>query len=344
MANKLICELSKVDSVATAMKLLDEGGEGVLFFVDHDNKFLGMTTDGDFRRAILNGVTDINEVLNKNPTTMPSTATKNEIKASLKLLHRKHMPLIDEKGKLASVYVLGMKEVTTKKDKVVIMAGGLGSRLGELTKTTPKPMLHVGGQPMLKHLVDQFSEHGFKKFIFCVNYKKEIIKDYFKDGSKLGVEIEYVEEEAKLGTAGALSLINSERVTENFFVINADVLTNLDFSLFMDYHVSKSTCLTMAVREFEQQIPFGVIERDLDGRVTAIKEKPISTYNVNAGIYILSKSVLRYLNYNEYADMPDFISLLNSKNLKTHAYQVEDYWLDIGRKSDLEKAQQDLTI
>lgn len=218
------------------------------------------------------------------------------------------------------------------------MAGGLGSRLKELTKDTPKPMLKVGKKPILESIVQRLKNQNFENFIFCVNYKKQIIEDYFQKGQKFGVKISYIKERKKLGTAGALSLIKQE-FKESFIVMNADILTELDFNDLLKAHKKSKALMSVCVREFEQQIPYGVITQK-QGFIENIEEKPTQKFLVSAGIYVLENEILNLIAKNEYLDMPELIKLALQKG-KVNTYIINDYWIDIGRPDEFLKANED---
>ncbi len=326
-----------------AVKALDAGGVGFLALIDDLGKLIGILTDGDLRRAILNKETDLNKVMNIDPSVMSDQSTKQEVIQRLKALHRRHMPLVDENNKLKSVFTLDDIEFSSKKNRVVIMAGGLGSRLGELTKETPKPMLKVGDRPMLQHLIEQFRDQGFRRFTFCVNYRKEVISDYFGSGENFGVKIDYIVEKKKLGTAGALTLIK-EKFKHPFFVINADILTTLDFQKLISFHEMQNSCATMCVRSHSQQVPYGVIKADQDSKLTKIEEKPSYSFNVNAGIYVLEPSILKHLPCDEFFDMPTLFDKLLVNEKHCSVFNLRDYWLDIGQINDFKKANDDMAF
>lgn len=324
-----------------AVEAIDEGGMGFVAVIDESGFLLGILTDGDIRRAFLKKSYLLGDIINKSPEVMSEGTSHQAIIAKLKSLHRRHMPLVDSNGILKSVFSLDEVEFVSRENPVVIMAGGLGTRLGELTKNTPKPMLEVGNRPMLQNLVELFREQGFRKFIFCVNYKKEVIKNYFQSGQQFGIEISYVEENTRLGTAGALSLIKSP-MSQAFFVINADILTSLDFVKFLDFHLDKNSVATMCVKEYSHKVPFGVVNSDVNDNILSFEEKPELKFNVNAGIYLLSPGVLTFVPSGEFFDMPSLFDNLRSQGVDTYTYQVDDYWVDIGRKEDLLQADYDL--
>jgi NDP-sugar pyrophosphorylase family protein len=217
------------------------------------------------------------------------------------------------------------------------MAGGLGTRLRPLTDDIPKPLLKVGNKPILETIIRNFAEHGFVNITISLNYKGDMIKDYFGDGSDFGVNIDYVEENKRLGTAGALSLLK-ENPHEPFFVMNGDLLTDVNFSHLLDFHSFGNSTATMCVREYEYQVPYGVIQTK-DSDITSIVEKPIQKFFVNAGIYVLSPSVFNDIPENEFFDMPTLFNILIEKQKKVSSFPIHEYWLDIGRMSDFEQAQ-----
>jgi len=317
---------------------------GFLAFIDGQDKLIGVITDGDLRRGILNKDLSVQSVVNHNPLYMKADETKESIIAKLKSVHRRHMPLVNIEGVLESVFSLDDIEFISKKNVVVIMAGGLGTRLGDLTKDTPKPMLVVGDRPMLQHLVEQFRDQGFYKFVFCLNYKKEVITEYFKDGSRFGVNIEHVVENKKLGTAGALSLIDESSIEEPFFVINADVMAVIDFNKALDLHLDRQSVATMCVRNHELKVSYGVINSNERGEVLSLQEKPTMSFDVNAGIYVLNSEVLKLIPVNQFYDMPTLFENLISLEKKASVYRLDDYWVDIGKVEDFKKANSDFQI
>lgn len=332
--------LTKESKLLDAVKALDSGGIGFLAFVNKSNMLVGILTDGDLRRAMLEQRSHLLDIINTAPITANVNTPQQEIIAQLKKLHRRHMPLIDDNNIFKGVFSLDDIEFISKENVVVIMAGGLGTRLGELTKNTPKPMLHVGDRPILRHLVEQFRDQGFRQFIFCLNYKKSIIEDYFGNGAEFGVHIDYIVEDKRMGTAGALSLIKTE-LQDPFFVVNADVLTNTDFNNLMKFHNDNNNFATMCVRKYDQQVPYGVVVTDEDARIVNIEEKPNFSFNVNAGIYALNPAVLKHIPNDTYFDMPTLFEKIMI-NHRCSAFNLEEYWLDIGRPDDYKKANDDI--
>lgn len=340
MKNRLV--LNNETKFNDAIKLLDLNGNGVLPVVDENEKLLGLITDGDVRKAILNNNLDLEHVINKNPHKLNQSLSKNQIVNFLKKIHRRHVPLVDDENKFIKIFTLDEIDFNLKPNWVVIMAGGLGTRLGELTKDTPKPMLKVGAKPMVEHIIDMFVSHGFTKFMLSVNFKAEVIKEYFGDGSKFGIEVKYLEEKKRLGTGGALSLIDTE-LNEPFFVTNGDVLSSLDYEKLLNFHKEQNTTATMCIRKDSYQIPYGVIEIDEENNIKAMKEKPIKEFFINTGIYVLEPKVLEFVPKNEFFDLPSLFDVLKTDGKVIKSFEITDYWIDMGKPSDYEKVQKDLS-
>lgn len=334
--------LSETATFKEAIQLLDFNGNGFLAITNDSGHLVGILTDGDIRRAILNNKTELSEIMNTNPMVMQVGQSRKNIILKLKELHRKHMPIVDENMILKDVVVLDEEEFNLKPNWVVIMAGGLGTRLGELTKDTPKPMLKVGAKPMIEHIIDMFVSHGFTKFILSVNYKAKVIKEYFQDGSRFGIEVKYLEERKRLGTGGALSLIDIE-LDEPFFVTNGDVLSSLDYEKLLEYHKEQKATATMCIRKDSYQIPYGVIEIDDESNIVAMKEKPVEEFFINTGIYVLNPEVLSYVPNDEFFDLPSLFDVLKSEGKNTKSFEITDYWIDMGHPSDYEKLNRDLS-
>ncbi|MEY8198227.1 MAG: nucleotidyltransferase family protein [Colwellia sp.] len=332
--------LTESSAFEDLVRALNESGSGYLAIVNAQNSLIGIFTDADLRHAVLNKQFNIEEVINRKPKVLPASTSRRMVINQLKKLRRRHMPLVDAGGVYAGVVSLDDLEFNIKPNTVVIMAGGLGSRMGELTKETPKPMLKVGDKPVLERIIEHFADHGFTKFLISVNYKKEVIMDYFGNGYDFGVNIKYIEEKKRLGTAGALSLID-ECPEEDFFVVNGDVLTSLNYTKLLSWHESNSSQATMCVREFKYQVPYGVVEFDDSFNIDDMKEKPLLKNHVNAGIYVISPKILEYVPKETFYDMPTFFTEMKEKGSKLIAYVVSDYWIDIGMKEQYNQANYD---
>lgn len=330
-------------TILEAMKIIDKTTMQFSAVVDEEMHLLGTVTDGDIRRGILKGLpleSRIGEVMNTTPICGQVGKQSFYYKKLMRERKLKQLPIVSKTNILLRILFSDDLELATQKaNKVILMVGGLGTRLHPLTETLPKPMLNVGSRPILETIIESFKNYGFTNFVLCVNYKKEIIMDYFQDGFHLGVNIEYIEETKRLGTAGALSLL-SEKPIEPFFVMNGDLLTKINFEQLLDFHNDTDSLATMCVREYEYQIPYGVIETD-NHKLLSIIEKPIHKSFVNAGIYVLDPGMLDHVPNDVFYDMPDLYKKLMSKDEKVSAFPLREYWLDIGQLDDYEQANGD---
>ncbi|WP_144788477.1 nucleotidyltransferase family protein [Lysinibacillus fusiformis] len=321
------------------MKNIDESIMKFAVVVDENQSLLGTVTDGDIRRGILRGEgleVPITSIMNTNPISAKVGQKQYKLKQLMKKNKLNYLPIVDESNKIVDILFMNKSDIAPSINKVVLMLGGLGSRLRPLTNEIPKPMLRIGNKPILETIVEGFKQAGYTHFIFSVNYKKEVIQEYFQNGEAFDVHIEYIEEEKRMGTAGALSLLK-QKLKEPFFVMNGDLLTQINFEQLMDFHIEQQSIATMCVREYEFQIPYGVIET-VDTKLVSIKEKPLHRSFVNAGIYVLSPEALDYIPNNEFYDMPTLFENLISIEKKTSVFPVHEYWIDIGRIDDFDRA------
>jgi dTDP-glucose pyrophosphorylase len=326
-----------------AIALIDQSSLQVALVVRVDGKLAGVLTDGDIRRAILRGDSlgiPVDQVMNVQATSISVQASREEMLSLMRRHAFHHLPLVDEADRVVGLVTLDdLVGAVRRPNWVVLMAGGLGTRLHPLTKHTPKPLLAIRDKPILETILESFVEQGFNRFFISVNYKAEMIRDYFGDGSRWGVDLEYLHETSRLGTAGALSLLPSTP-SAPIIVMNGDLLTKVSFDSLLSFHAERGALATMAVREFEYQVPYGVVS--LNGtEIISIEEKPSQRYFVSAGIYALSPEVLHHLPAESLFDMPTLFEKLIALGKKTAAYPLREYWLDIGRLEEFEKAQKD---
>jgi dTDP-glucose pyrophosphorylase/CBS domain-containing protein len=332
-------------SVRDAMRAIDQGAVRVAIILSSDNRLVGTITDGDIRRALLSGC-ELNDpaidIINRNPKIGRDGQTKEEFLDVLEKFDLLVLPIVDDKGFFIRLEtVLNIIKPPKYDNPVFIMAGGFGSRLRPLTDNCPKPMLKVGERPMLEHLLLWFKSQGFHNFYFSTHYLPNIIKDYFGDGSSFGVSVRYVHENEPLGTGGALGLLPKDISSLPIILMNGDVLTKVDFVKMLEFHRLGGFRATICVRELEHQVPFGVIETS-DDLIKTMVEKPTYTYHINTGIYVLDNECINDIVPNTKLDMPSFLETLMQKQQLVGAYPSFDYWLDIGRKSDFQKAQEDI--
>jgi len=332
--------VSPSTSILETIQIIDSAALQIALVVDGDGRLLGTVTDGDIRRAILKGLSltePVARAMNPAPTVALVNEGRQEILAVMKAKNLRQIPVLDEAGRVVGIEILEELLKGGRKDNlVVLMAGGLGSRLRPLTQECPKPLLRVGSRPILETILHNFIEYGFERFYISVNYKADMIKKYFGDGSRWSVRIEYLEEEQSLGTAGPLSLL-PEKTDRPLLVMNGDLLTRVNFDQLLQFHLDSRALATMCVREFDLQVPYGVVK--IDGhRLLGIDEKPVQRFFINAGIYVLQPSVLELIPCVACYDMPDLFARLVEQGRETAVFPVREYWLDIGRLSDYERA------
>lgn len=330
-------------SIRETIQRIDETKGQACLITNEKHKLLGIVTDGDIRRFIIRGG-DINEpvthVMNEKPLVVKESTPRDEVLEFVRSRKYRNFPVVNKEGYLVGLVTLdSILGVDKKNNSVILMAGGVGSRLKPLTDNCPKPLLKVGGQPILETIIRRLTDHGLSKIFLSVNYKKQMIKDYFGDGKKFGVSVGYLEEDTPLGTAGALSLIENQFELP-IIVMNGDVLTNVNFDHLLAFHEENEAAATMCVREFEYQVPYGVV--NVKGHeIIDIVEKPIEKCLVNAGIYVLSPKVLQMIPKDEFFDMPSLFDLVREKKMKTTAFPIREYWTDIGQHEDFTKAEGD---
>lgn len=325
-------------SVRDVMRAMEATGEGFLAVVDEHNRLLGTISDSDIRRGILNNRTQVMEIINQEPIKILQGAALSQAVQEGKSRQSRYIPVVDESGKLLELIPIHGQLFKTRPNKVVIMAGGLGRRLGELTEDLPKPMLPMGHKPILHIILDSFLEYGFRDFYFCVNYKSGIIREYFGDGRSFGANITYVEESQALGTAGAISLIE-EVFDSPFFLINGDLITSLNFDSLLNFHMEREATGTMCIHEYSQQLPYGVVN-SRNGRILSLEEKPFHTYYINAGIYVLNPEVKSRIPLGQPFDMTTLFEQLVAEDFEVNAYIINEFWADIGQIRDYEQTRQ----
>lgn len=335
--------VSPQDTIRDAIRTIDAGGIQTALVIDRENLLQGTVTDGDIRRAILKDLpleTSVATIMKTNPTIARQGDTKESILVTMKLTGHRHIPILDEKNHVVEVAFLeDLIQTEALENWVILMAGGLGTRLRPLTENCPKPLLQIGNKPILQTILENCRDHGLKKFYISINYKAEMVKEHFGDGSRWGVTIKYIEEQKRMGTAGALSLLD-EKPDSPVLVMNGDLLTKVNFQNLLDFHKEHNAQATMCVREYHFQIPYGVVE--INGqRITSIIEKPSQRFLVNAGIYVLQPETLGLIPADTFFDMPDLFKWLIERGLTAAAFPIREYWVDIGQLPDLEQARGD---
>lgn len=335
--------------IQDAIKCIDQGGKGIALIVDDHRRLLGTITDGDIRRALLaqlrldEPVTTLLARKAVSPYHTPVTAPLNAPPEDLlRLMHDRvlhQIPLLDLEERVAGLVTMDdLLPAETARMRAVIMAGGQGTRMLPLTAQTPKPMLEVGGRPLLEHVISQLRESGIRRVNLTTHYLADQIKKHFQDGQQFGVELNYVTEDRPLGTAGSLHLL--EKTAEPLLVVNGDILTRLDFRALLRFHREQHAQVTVAVRKYDFKVPYGVVETD-GVTVCGLAEKPCYSFFVNAGIYLLEPDALEVIPPDQRFDMTDLITLLLEQGRPVASFPMHEYWLDIGHPQEFEQAQAD---
>ena len=324
-------------TVGEVISGLNEVATKIVLIVNEHGVLIGTISDGDVRRGLLKGLdmtSSIASIIHRNAIVVP-TALSRELVMQLMLANRiQQIPIVDEQLRVVGLHL--WDEIAALPDRpnlMVIMAGGMGTRMRPHTNNCPKPMLAIAGKPMLEHIIERAKREGFNHFVLAVHYLSHMIEDYFGSGEKLGVQIDYLRENTPLGTAGALGLLNPHPDTP-FVVTNGDVITDIRYGELLDFHNRYAAIATMAVRAHEWQHPFGVVQtRGVD--IIRIEEKPIARSHINAGVYVIDPEALSVLAVNTHCDMPTLFERLQSEGKRTVAYPMHEPWLDVGRPDDL---------
>ncbi len=332
-------------SIKDALAIIDSGAMKICIVLDDNKKLIGTISDGDIRRGLLRGVqlTDsIDKIICKTPLTAYIHETKEEILAKATKHKIYQIPILNSDNSVVGMEDIGeLISQTTQPNKVILMVGGKGVRLKPLTDFTPKPLLQIGGQPILENIIRNFAKYGFNNITLCVNHMSELIEDYFKDGNQLGVNISYIKESTPKGTAGSLKCL--ENLNEPILVMNGDLLTKINFLHLLNYHQQNDSFATMCIREFDFQVPYGVVKVNENQQIIGISEKPTKKFYVNAGIYVLHPDALSFIKDDEHLNMPQLFQRILNNNRKTYSFPLREYWLDIGQHMDYQKAQDDFS-
>jgi dTDP-glucose pyrophosphorylase/CBS domain-containing protein len=337
-------------SIRQAIASIDRNEQGIVLVTDEDGRLVATITDGDVRRAMLAGHSldaPVKELLTRrvdSPYPEPVTAlVGTEHGVLLQLMQERYVrqvPLLDTDGRVAGLATLDdLLPDQVLPLQAVIMAGGFGTRLRPLTEDLPKPMLPVGDRPLMELLIEQLRQAGIQRVNVATHYMAEKIIEHFGDGRDFGVELNYVTESRPLGTAGALGLMQAPQ--EPLLVINGDILTHMDFRAMLAYHQEHEADLTVGVRKYDLNVPYGVVESD-GAFVQGLVEKPLLSFFVNAGIYLLEPAVHHYIPNDQRLDMTDLIQLLLNAGRPVVSFPILEYWLDIGHHADYTQAQEDV--
>ena len=332
--------ISPSETIATAIGVLNSTSMRILLVVDKERRLLGTITDGDIRRALIKKF-DENITISNVMTKEPSTVSKGESRESIYGLMHKHdllqIPVVDEERRVVGLeFLQDLFNESRIENAVLLMAGGYGRRLYPLTRDIPKPLLSLEDKPILEAILEQLVEFGFQRFFVSTHYKGEMIRDYFGDGSAWNVDIRYLDESVPLGTAGALGSLPDEVLDRSILVMNGDVITKLNFHRLFEFHHAQGGDATICVREYDFQVPYGVVEIN-EYRAARIIEKPLYRSFVNAGIYVLQPDVVKSVATGMQTDMPELLGSLIDSGSQVNIFPVHEYWRDIGQKEMYEQ-------
>jgi dTDP-glucose pyrophosphorylase/CBS domain-containing protein len=329
--------------IAAAIEQLDRAGTGALLLCPEDGKLVGLLSDGDLRRALMRNV-PLTDPVRTIAIEAPITAAfGTSMPDALDLMVEREidqLPLVDDEGRVVDFVLRRDVAVDARPElTAVIMAGGFGKRLMPLTENTPKPMLPVGDRPVLERTVRQLRRSGIRDVSMTTHYLGDHIEEHFGDGHAFGVRINYANEDQPLGTAGGLRLL--DRPAGPFVVVNGDILSGVPFDKMLEYHQDHDAEMTVGVRRYVIDVPFGVVESD-GVRVRALKEKPSLTFFINAGIYLLEPTAWDRIPEGVRFDMTDLIEALVDEDHLVASFPIIEYWLDMGRPEDYQRAQDEL--
>jgi dTDP-glucose pyrophosphorylase len=329
--------------ISDALRALDATQSKIALVVDGEQRLLGTITDGDVRRGILRGIgpsEPVAKIMNRRPVTAPVGTQRSVLIQIMQAGDYKQIPIVDSARRVVALEWLDhLLEPPDRENRVVLMAGGFGRRLLPLTQDSAKPMLNVGGRPILETILRSFTRYGLRRFIMAVHYRADEIMEHFGDGADFGVEIRYVREKEPLGTAGALREL-PEPPNEPLLVMNGDILTRVNFDQLLDFHTEHGSAATLCVRDYDFQVPYGVVEVD-EHRLARIDEKPIQRFFVNAGIYVLEPRVLERIPAEGPFDMPQLLERVREAQEVVSVFPIREYWIDVGRHDDLDRAHED---
>lgn len=328
-----------------AIATMDRSALRIALIVDDTRHLLGTLTDGDVRRALLKHLPlsiPVDQVMCKAPQVAQKDWNRERSLAVMERMQLLQLPVVNEQGQVIGLETLhGLLDKRLISNPVFLMAGGFGTRLHPLTNDCPKPLLKVGDKPILELILESFIKAGFHRFFISTHYLPEMVRDHFGDGERWGVSIRYTHEETPLGTGGALGLLPQDEINEPIFVMNGDLLTTLNYQELLQFHTSHNGVATMCVREYEYQVPYGVVQSE-GHLIRSMVEKPVQKFFVNAGVYVLSPELVKRVKPNTRLDMPTLLEEAIAQDENVTMFPVHEYWLDIGRMEDFKRAQEEI--
>ena len=328
--------LSVNATLQDAVRNLDESALQITLVISANETFVGTITDGDIRRGLLCGLnmnSPIETVIHHDPMIVPPEFDRKQVLQLMRTNKIQQLPVVDKERRVVGLHILNELIATKHRSNLmVIMAGGKGTRLRPHTEDCPKPLLPVSGKPMLEHIIERARREGFRHFVLAIHFLGHMIEDFFGDGSRWEVKIDYLREQSPLGTAGAIGLL-TPCPDAPFLVTNGDVLTDIHYGDLLDFHVHHGAAATMAVRLHEWQHPYGIVHTE-GINITGFEEKPVAFSHVNAGVYVLEPAALDNLVTGKPCDMPTLFERLQDKGDLIIVYPIHEPWRDVGRPED----------
>lgn len=332
------------NTIRDALEIINREALRIALVVGDAQELLGVVTDGDIRRGLLNNLelsSQVALVMNENPITVNAGVSSHKLNALMSSHGILSVPVV-ENGKVIGLETIQTIDKRSYENPVFIMAGGFGTRLKPLTDNCPKPMLKIGNKPILETVIRSFVRSGFKNLYISTHFMPSVIMDYFGNGEAFGANIRYIHEDNPLGTGGALGLLPDDLSDDlPLIMMNGDVLTNVDFERVLQYHCENNADATICVREYDYQIPYGVITGD-GNKIVSMQEKPVHHFFVNAGIYVVSPRIFKSVPKNHRIDMPTLLEGCMQEQDNILMFPIHEYWLDIGRMDDFKRAQVDI--
>ena len=332
--------LPQNSNVGSAIQVLNEIALKIVLVTDDKGILIGTISDGDIRRGLLRGLdltSQIDTIIHRDALVVPAQLERRIVIQMMIANKIQQIPIVDEDMRVIGLHLWDeMRTVASRDNYMVIMAGGKGKRLFPLTANTPKPMLLIAGKPILEHIIYRAKSEGFNNFIIAVNYLGKVIEDYFEDGRKFGVNIQYIRESTPLGTIGALSLLEPKPDLP-FILTNGDLMTSIKFSELLDFHIQNEAIASMAIALHEWQHPYGIVKTQ-GMEIVGFEEKPVMKSYINTGVYALSPEALQELAVDEYCDTPSLFERLKMSGYRTLAFPIHEEWKDVGLPSDLSDA------
>lgn len=347
---KFICNMNT--RLVDAMKTIDTNAICLVYVVDDEGKLVGCLSDGDIRRWIIS-TGEINSFIKNVMNKQPKYVFSSAIDKAHDVIERNRinsLPILDKDRHIIDVYIekkgrhFFQYNNLLENVPIIIMAGGLGTRLYPYTKILPKPLIPIGDIPILERIIKQFQRYGVRECYLILNYKKEMIKSYLND-IKLSVNLSYVEEQSPLGTAGGINLISKPFKQSNVFVTNCDILIESDYAKIYDFHVYSNNDMTIVSSLRKTTIPYGVLHSKEDGMVITMEEKPEMSFLINTGMYIVKTECLDYIPANRMFHMTELAELLLSNGKKVATFPIsENSFLDMGEFEELKKMEERISL